>query len=158
MVEPRDGVPGAEEWARLPALKAVVRDDGPGLGKGVKRGRARRRAADLPDLDDSLDVFPPPREAGPALRKTGDAATRALGRGDAAQKGLDRGALRGDRARVLARRGTGCGARPSGSGIKPQPARGPGNEPGRRSRSSPPKAAATTGLRPRRSSRRRRRL
>ncbi|MBV8384669.1 MAG: helix-turn-helix domain-containing protein, partial [Planctomycetaceae bacterium] len=35
MVQARDGVTWAEEFARLPALTAVVRDDGTGLGKGV---------------------------------------------------------------------------------------------------------------------------
>jgi hypothetical protein len=50
MVKARDGVTWAEEFARLPALKAVVRDDGTGLGKGVRLERARRRVADLPDL------------------------------------------------------------------------------------------------------------
>jgi hypothetical protein len=68
----------------------VVRDDGTGLGKGVKLERARRRAADLPDLDDTLDVFHTLREGGRALRKAWGAATRALERADAAQKGLDR--------------------------------------------------------------------
>ena len=90
MVKARDGVTWAEEFARLPALKAVVRDDGTGLGKGVKLERARRRAADLPDLDDSLDVFHTLGEGGHALRKTWGAATRALERADAAQKELDR--------------------------------------------------------------------
>ena len=90
MVEARDGVTWAEEFARFPALRAVVRDDGSGLGKGVKLERARRRAAGLPDLDDSLDVFHTLREGGRALRKTWGAATRALERADAAQKELDR--------------------------------------------------------------------
>ena len=90
MVKARDGVTWAEEFARLPALKVVVRDDGTGLGKGVKLERAHRRVADLPDLDDSLDVFHTLREAGHALRKTWGAATRALERADAAQKDLDR--------------------------------------------------------------------
>ncbi len=90
MVKTRDGVIWAEEFARLPALKAVVRDDGTGLGKGVKLERARRRAADLPDLDDTLDVFHTLREGGCALRKTWGVATRALERAEAAQKGLDR--------------------------------------------------------------------
>jgi len=90
MVKARDGVTWAEEFARLPALKAVIRDDGTGLGKGVKLERARRRAADLPDLDDTLDVFHSLREGGRALRKTWGAAARALDRADAAQKELDR--------------------------------------------------------------------
>jgi hypothetical protein len=52
--------------------------------------RARRRAAGLPDLDDSLDVFHTLREGGRALRTTWGAAARALERADTAQKGLDR--------------------------------------------------------------------
>lgn len=93
MVKARDGVTWAEEFARLPALEAVVRDDGTGLGKGVRLERARRRAQGLPDLDDTLDVFHTLREGGRALRRTWGAATRALERADAAQKEFD------DRAR-----------------------------------------------------------
>src|SRR3954471_16472024 len=90
MVEARDGVTWAEEFARLPALKAVVRDDGTGLGKGMRLERARRRDAGLPDLEDTLDVFHTLREGGRALRVTWGAAARALERADAAQKGFDR--------------------------------------------------------------------
>jgi hypothetical protein len=95
MVAARDGATWAEEFARFPALRGVVRDDGAGLGKGVRLERARRRAAGLADLDDSLDVFHTLREGGRALRKTWGAATRALDRADAAQKGLDRRGRRG---------------------------------------------------------------
>jgi hypothetical protein len=90
MVEARDGVTWAEEFALLPALEAVVRDDGSGLGKGVKLDRARRRAAGLPDLDDALDIFHTLREGGRALRKTWGAASRALECAEAAQKEFDR--------------------------------------------------------------------
>jgi hypothetical protein len=90
MVRARDGATWAEEFARLPALKSVVRDDGTGLGKGMKLERARRRGAGLPDLDETLDVFHTLREGGRALRRTWGAATSALDRADAAQKGLDR--------------------------------------------------------------------
>src|SRR3954452_24952664 len=90
LVKARDGATWAEEFARFPALAAVVRDDGSGLGKGVKLERARRLAAGLPDLDDSLDVFHTLREGGRALRKTWGAAGRALERADAAQKEFDR--------------------------------------------------------------------
>jgi hypothetical protein len=90
MVGSRDGVTWAGEFARLPALKAVVRDDGTGLGRGVKLERARRHAASLPDLDDTLDVFHTLREGGRALRATWGAAARALDRADAAQKQLDK--------------------------------------------------------------------
>src|SRR4051812_46724640 len=95
MVKARDGATWAEEFARLPALEAVVRDDGSGLGKGVKLERARRLAAGLPDLDDSLDVFHTLRDGGRALRTTWGAATRALERADTAQKGFDRRARQG---------------------------------------------------------------
>jgi hypothetical protein len=90
MVEARDGVTWAKEFARLSALRSVVRDDGTGLGKGVKIERARRRAEHLPDLDDTLDVFHTLREGGRALRKTWGAASRALERADLAQKEFDR--------------------------------------------------------------------
>jgi hypothetical protein len=90
MVKARDGVTWAEEFAHFPALLAVVRDDGSGLGNGVKLERSRRRAANLPDLDDSLDVFHTLREGGRALRKSWGVATRALDRADAAQKKHDR--------------------------------------------------------------------
>jgi hypothetical protein len=89
MVPARDGITWAQECARFPALKAVVRDDGSGLGKGLKLERARRRAAGLADLDDTLDVFHTLREGGRALRTTWSAAARALERADAAQKELD---------------------------------------------------------------------
>src|SRR5438270_8409709 len=90
LVKARDGVTWAEEFASSPALLAVVRDDGSGLGRGVRLEHARRCAAGLPGLDDSLDVFHTLREGGRALRKTWGAATRALERADVAQKGLDR--------------------------------------------------------------------
>src|SRR3981081_3767516 len=90
MVVARTGLTWAAEFARFPALEAVVRDDGTGLGKGVKLERARRLAAGLPDLDDSLDVFHTLREGGRALRATWGAAGRALERADAARKDLDR--------------------------------------------------------------------
>ena len=90
MVKARDGATWAEEFARFPALEAVVRDDGSGLGRGVKLEHARRRAAGLPSLDDSLDVFHTLREGGRALRTTWGVAARALERADTAQKGLDR--------------------------------------------------------------------
>jgi hypothetical protein len=90
MVEARGGATWAEESAPLPALRAVVRDDGSGLGRGVKLERTRRLAVGLADLDDSLDVFPTLREGGRALRRTWGAATRALERAETAQMGLDR--------------------------------------------------------------------
>ena len=95
IVEARDGLTWAGEFARLPALRAVVRDDGTGLGKGIRLDNARRRVAGLPDLDDMLDVFHTLREGGRALRKTWGGAVVALERAEAAQKDLDRLGLRG---------------------------------------------------------------
>jgi hypothetical protein len=95
MVEARDGVTWAGEFARFPTLKAVARDDGTGLGKGARLDNQRRRDADLPEFDETLDVFHTLREGGRALRKTWGAATRALERAEAAQKGLDHRARQG---------------------------------------------------------------
>jgi hypothetical protein len=50
MVKARDGLTCAEEFARYPALKAVIRDDGSGLGRGLKLECARRRAAGQSDM------------------------------------------------------------------------------------------------------------
>jgi hypothetical protein len=101
MVEARDGETWAEEFARLPALAAVVRDDGTGLGKGVRLERARRRAAGLPDLDDTLDIFHTLREGGRALRKTWGVAGRALECADVAQKEFDRRGRQGQSCQGL---------------------------------------------------------
>jgi hypothetical protein len=90
MAGSRDGAAWAGEFARLPALKAVVRDDGTGLGKGVRRDNARRRDAGLPEFGQTLDVFHTLREGGRALRQTWGVTTRALDRADAAQKAVDR--------------------------------------------------------------------
>jgi hypothetical protein len=90
MVEARDGETWAVEFARFSALDTVVRDDGSGLGKGLKLERARRRAQGRSDdLEDMLDVFHTIREGGRALRKTWGTATRAFERAEAAQKKLD---------------------------------------------------------------------
>ena len=85
----RDGATWAGEFAQFPALRAVVRDDGTGLGKGLRLERDRRRGTDWPDIDDGLDVFHTLREGNRALRTTWGAATRALERAEAAQKKLD---------------------------------------------------------------------
>jgi hypothetical protein len=89
LVPKRDGVTWAGEIAQFPALRALIRDDGSGLGKGLRLERERRKAANSSDIDDGLDVFHTLREGNRALRKTWGAATRALERAEAAQKELD---------------------------------------------------------------------
>ena len=89
MVPARDGATWAQEFARFPALKAVVREDGSGLGKGLKREHPRRRVEHQGDLDDTLDVCHTLRDGGRALRTTWAGVTRALDRADAAQKDPD---------------------------------------------------------------------
>jgi hypothetical protein len=90
MAGTRDGATWAQEFARLPALKAVVRDDGTGLGKGVRLDNARRLDAGLPEFGQTLDVFHTLRQGGRALRQTWGAATGALDRAEVAQKAGDR--------------------------------------------------------------------
>src|SRR5213593_620087 len=96
MAGTRDGATWAGEFARLPALRAVVRDDGTGLGKGVRLDNARRRDAGLPEIEATLDVFHTLREGGRALRQTWGVASRALDRAAAAQKAVDRRGRRGE--------------------------------------------------------------
>jgi hypothetical protein len=90
MAGSRDGATWAQEFARFPTLRAVVRDDGTGLGKGVRLDNARRRDAGLPEFGQTLDVFHTLREGGRALRRTWGEATRALERAEASQKAVDR--------------------------------------------------------------------
>jgi hypothetical protein len=94
-VATRDGVTWAGEFPRWPALRAVVRDAGTGLGKGIELERARRREHQAAALEDGLDVFHTLREGGRALRATWAEASRALGRADAAQQRFARRACQG---------------------------------------------------------------
>ena len=90
--EPRDGQTWAVEFARFSALSGVVRDDGSGLGKGLKlEQRAQHRAAGQPDLEDSLDIFHTfhARVAVPC-GQPGARPAAASRRAEAAQKELDR--------------------------------------------------------------------
>jgi hypothetical protein len=112
MVPARDGATWAKEFARFPSLRAVVRDGGTGLGKGVELERARRRATQQDGLDDTLDIFHTLREGGRALRTTWAGVTRALERAEVAQQQVDRRGFQGQsraghatQARRLWRRG-----------------------------------------------------
>src|SRR3954463_3527705 len=94
-VATRDGVTWAGEFRRWPALRAVVRDGGTGLSKGIELERARRREHQSAALEDGLDVFHTLREGGRALRATWAEARRALERADAAQQRFDQRACQG---------------------------------------------------------------
>jgi hypothetical protein len=87
--ETRDGVTWAAELERWSALRAVVRDGGTGLGKGIELVRARRREQKGAELEDGLDVFHTSREGGRAVRATWAEASRALERAEAAQQRFD---------------------------------------------------------------------
>jgi|1186.fasta_scaffold36868_2 hypothetical protein len=88
-VATRDGVTWAGEFRRWPAVRAVVRDGGTGLSKGIELERARRREHEAAALEDGLDVFHTLREGGRASRATWAEASRALGRAEAAQQRFD---------------------------------------------------------------------
>lgn len=89
LVTARDGVTWAGEFQRWPALRAVVRDGGTGLSKGIELEQTRRREHQAAALEDGLDVFHTLREGGRALRATWAEASRALERADAAQQRYD---------------------------------------------------------------------
>jgi hypothetical protein len=89
LAKARDGLTWAAELERWPALRAVVRDGGSGLSKGIELVRARRRVQQGADLEDSLDVFHTLREGGRALRATWAEVSRVLDRAEAAQQQFD---------------------------------------------------------------------
>jgi hypothetical protein len=86
------GEAGGEAWARqlgaLGSLEQVTRDGGNGLGKGVERVDAARRAEGRPGVADQLDHFHTVREGNKALRRTASKARIALGRAEAAQQAV----------------------------------------------------------------------
>jgi hypothetical protein len=102
----RDGATWAEQLVRWPALRAVIRDDGTGLGKGVRLVNERRAKLHHPDLEDGLDVFHLFREAGRASRVMWAGARRAMQDAEVAQARMDR-----RRAQGLPCRGHGTTAR-----------------------------------------------
>ena len=144
-VAARDGVTWAGEFRRWPALRAVVRDGGTGLSKGIELERARRREHQAVALEDGLDVFHTLREGGRALRATWAEASRALERAEAAQQRFDQrsrsgavqqrpwGAVEADlgggRGRVHAGRGGRSGLGPGPLGAGAVHARGPAQQP-----------------------------
>src|SRR3954451_7726539 len=88
--ERRDGAAWAEQLGRWPSLRAVIRDDGTGLGKGGRLVNQERARSHRPDLEDGLDVFHLLREAGRASRATWAGASRSLMQAEAAQARVDR--------------------------------------------------------------------
>jgi hypothetical protein len=94
-VAARDGVTRAGEYQRWPAQRAVVRDGGTGLSKGIELERTRRREHQAATLEDGLDVFHTLREGGRALRAAWAEASRALECAEAAQQRFDQRACQG---------------------------------------------------------------
>jgi len=93
--ERRDGATWAEQLGRWPALRAVIRDDGTGLGKGVRLVNQQRAKSHRPDLEDGLDVFHLLREAGRASRAMWAGASRTMSLAEAAQARVDRRRVQG---------------------------------------------------------------
>ena len=90
MAGARDGPTWAVEFARFLRLSGVVRDNGSGLGKGLKLERAlmlRRRTAGSRGFAGHLSHVP---RGWPCPAETLGAASLALERAEAAQKELDR--------------------------------------------------------------------
>ena len=127
MVEARDGQTWAVEFARFSALSGVVRDDGSGLGKGLKLERARRCAAGQPDLEDSLDIFHTFREGGRALRTTWARPAAPWSEPKRPRRSWTGWAVRENRGRATPHGQAACGVRPRGFGIRRWPPRGPGS-------------------------------
>jgi hypothetical protein len=76
----RDGVPWAQEFARLPALTQVTKDGGSGLAKGLALANAQRQQdgqAAVVEQDDHFHVL---REGQRALRVSAGQANRAVDR------------------------------------------------------------------------------
>ena len=127
MVEARDGPTWAVEFARFSVLSGVVRDDGSGLGKGLKLERARCCAAGQPDLEDSLDIFHTFREGGRALRTTWARPAAPWSEPKRPRRSWTGWAVRENRGRATPHGQAACGVRPRGFGIRRWPPRGPGS-------------------------------
>src|SRR5271165_4114728 len=125
MVEARDGETWAGELARFSALGTVVRDDGSGLGKGLKLERARRRAEGLSDdLEDMLDVFHTFREGGAVhCGKPGARPPEPWSAPRRHKRSWTEWTVREYRRRAILKRRTACGVRLSSFGIRRWPPR-----------------------------------
>ena len=105
----------------------VVRDNGSGLGKGLKLERARHRAEGQPDLEDSLDIFHTFREVAVPCGKPGQHGQPRLERAEAAQKELNPVGRAGESRTGHATSTSRMWRQAEGLGIRRWPPRGPGS-------------------------------
>jgi hypothetical protein len=102
------GTADGEAWARqlgvFGSLEQVTRDGGKGLGKGVGRVDAARRASGRPGVADQLDHFHTVRAGARALRPVESRARRAFGRAEAAREAVRKRQAQGLNANAAGRR------------------------------------------------------
>ena len=127
MVEARDGPTWAVEFARFSALSGRRPGRWQRPGQGAEAGAcptSRRRTAGSRGFAGHLSHVP---RGWPCPADDLGAASRALERAEAAQKELDRRAVRENRGPATPRGQAACGVRPRGFGIRRWPPRRPGS-------------------------------
>ena len=117
----------AVEFARFSALSGVVRDNGSGLGKGLKLERARRRArrtAGSRGFAGHLSHVP---RGWPCPAENLSSRPAAWSEPRRPRRSWTGRAVRENRGRATPHRQAACGVRPRDFGIRRWPPRGPGS-------------------------------
>ena len=127
MVEARDGQTWAVEFARFSALSGVVRDDGSGLGKGLKLERARRRAEDSRISRIRWTSFTRSARVAVPCGQPGARPAAPWSEPKRPRRSWTGWAVRENRGRATPHGQAACGVRPRGFGIRRWPPRGPGS-------------------------------
>ena len=94
----------SKEFAALPNLEQVARDNGMGLAKGVALENERRQEQKRELIVDQSDHFHALQNGGVGVRKAQSRAQQALAKAEAAQKAADERARRGESQQVEATR------------------------------------------------------
>ena len=126
MVPMRDGATWSQEFARFPALKSVVRDDGTGLGKGLKLEATDIAPPASPSSTTRSTSFTPSARGAAPCGRVGPRSPRLGTRPMRPRRDWTSAAVRDDRGPASPRRRTACGVGLSNSGIKHWPPSRPG--------------------------------